>query len=137
MRQDAYLACALAERACRLGFSVLYTRSPRLLQELHVARADGSYSRVLARIAKTDLLVIDDWLLAPLKDAERRDVLEVIEDRTERGATLIAAQLPIDAWHAAIGEPMVADAILDRLIHRAHKIALKGPSRRKPTVGRD
>lgn len=126
----SYLACAFAERACRLGFSTLYARAPRLLQELHVARADGSYQRVLARLAKLDLLVIDDWLLAPLKDGERRDLLEIVEDRAERGATLIAGQLPVEAWHAAIGEPMVADAILDRLVHRAHRIALKGPSQR-------
>ncbi len=122
----SYLACALAERACRLGFTTLYMRAPRLLQDLHVARADGSYNRLLARLAKLDVLVIDDWLIAPLSDSERRDMLEVIEDRSECRSTVLAGQLPTKAWHAAIGEPMIADAILDRLIHRAHKIELKG-----------
>ncbi len=111
----SYLACAFSERACRAGYSAAYFRTPRLLQELAVARGDGSYGRFLSRLAKTDLLALDDWLLAPLKDSERRDVLEVIEDR-------IATQLPITAWHGLIG---------DRLVHRAHKITLKGPSMRE------
>jgi DNA replication protein DnaC len=97
-----------------------------------VSRGDGSYVRVLAKFAKLDLVAIDDWLLAPLTDAERRDLLEVIEDRSERASTLIASQLPPTAWHAAIGEPTVADAICDRLIHRAHKLTLKGPTMRDP-----
>jgi DNA replication protein DnaC len=129
----SYLACALAERACRLGFTALYMRAPRLLQDLHVARADGSYNRLLARLAKLDVLVVDDWLIAPLSDSERRDMLEVIEDRAECRSTVLAGQLPTKAWHAAIGEPMIADAILDRLIHRAHRIELKGSvSEREP-----
>lgn len=132
----SYLACAFSERACRSGFTAAYFRSPRLLQDLAVARGDGSYGRLLTRLAKTDLIVIDDWLLAPLKDPERRDLLEVIEDRYERKATLIATQLPVAEWHGVIGDPTLADAICDRLVHRAHRIALKGPSMRDPETRR-
>ena len=127
----SYLACALSERVCRSGYTAAYYRMPRLLQDLAVARGDGSYGRLLSRLAKTDLLALDDWLLAPLKDSERRDLLEVIEDRYERGATLIATQLPVTAWHGLIGDATLADAICDRLVHRAHKITLKGPSMRE------
>lgn len=126
----SYLGCALAEQACRRGFSALYVRAPRLVHDLAVARGDGSYGRLLTRLAKMDLLAIDDWLLAPLKDAERRDLLEVLEDRAERASTLIATQLPISAWHEAIAEPTMADALCDRLLHRAHRIELMGPSLR-------
>jgi hypothetical protein len=101
-----YLACAFAERACRKGFTAHYVRAPRLLQELAVARGDGSYGRLLVKFAKLDLLVVDDWLLSPLKDAEWRDLLEVIEDRSERGSTLLAGQLPVETWHEVIGEAM-------------------------------
>ena len=132
----SWLACAFVESACRRGFTAAYVRAPRLLHELAVSRGDGSYVRLLTKWAKLDLLAIDDWLLAPLTDAERRDLLEVIEDRSERAATLIASQLPPTAWHAAIGEPSVADAICDRLIHRAHKLALKGPTMRGPDTRR-
>ena len=124
----SYLACAFVERACRRGFSAGYLRLPRLLQQLAVARGDGSYERVLARLAKLDLLAIDDWLLAPLRDGERRDLIEVVEDRSERASTLIASQLPSKNWHAVIGDPNLADSICDRLLHNAHRIELKGPS---------
>lgn len=124
----SYLACAFVERACRRGFSASYLRLPRLLQQLAVARGDGSYERVLARLAKLDVLAIDDWLLAPLRDSERRDLIEVIEDRSERASTLIASQLPSKNWHAVIGDPNLADSICDRLLHNAHRIELKGPS---------
>jgi DNA replication protein DnaC len=127
----SYLACAFSERVCRCGYTAAYFRTPRLLQDLAVSRGDGSYGRLLARLAKTDLLALDDWLLAALKDSERRDLLEVIEDRYERGATLIATQLPVTAWHGLIGDATLADAICDRLVHRAHKITLKGPSMRE------
>ena len=129
-----FLTCSFAERACRSGFSAHYIRAPRLLQDLAIARADGSYGRLLTKLAKLDLLAIDDWLIAGLKDQERRDLLEVIEDRTERSSTLIATQLPVKGWHAAIGEPTLADAICDRLIHRAHRIELKGPSLRERRI---
>ena len=126
-----YLACSFAERACRSGFAAHYVRAPRLLQDLTIARADGSYGRLLTKLAKLDLLAIDDWLITGLKEQERRDLLEVIEDRTERASTLIATQLPVKDWHAAIGEPTLADAICDRLIHRAHRIDISGPSQRE------
>jgi len=127
----SFLACAFVERACRRGFTGYYIRAPRLVHDLAVARGDGSYARLLTRLAKLDLLAIDDWLLHPLKDAERRDLMEVVEDRAERGSTLIATQLPIKQWHAAIGDPNQADAICDRILHRAHRITLKGASLRK------
>ncbi len=127
----SFLACAFVERACRRGFTGYYVRAPRLIHELAVARGDGSYGRLLTRLAKLDLLAIDDWLLHPLKESERRDLMEVIEDRAERGSTLIASQLPVKNWHAAIGDPNQADAICDRLLHRAHRIGLKGESLRE------
>ena len=133
----SWLASAFVQSACRHGFTATYVRAPRLLHELAVSRGDGSYARGLAKLAKLHLLAIDDWLLASLTEAERRDLLEVIEDRSERVSTLIASQLPPTAWHAAIGEPSVADAICDRLIHRAHKLTLKGPTMRDPGTRRE
>ena len=127
----SYLSCAFVERACRRGYSATYVRLPRLLHELAVARGDGSYTRLLSRLARIDLLAIDDWLLAPLRDAERRDLVEVIEDRSERASTLIASQVPVKGWHAGIGDPNQADAICDRLLHNAHRIDLKGPTMRQ------
>ncbi|MFQ5745256.1 MAG: IS21-like element helper ATPase IstB [Acidobacteriota bacterium] len=127
----SFLSCAFVEAACRQGFTGTYTRMPRLLHDLAISRGDGSYSRLLARLAKLDLLAIDDWLLAPLKDSERRDLMEVIEDRSERTSTLIASQLPVKDWHGVIGDPNQADALCDRLLHRAHRIELKGPSLRQ------
>jgi DNA replication protein DnaC len=127
----SFLACAFVERACRRGFSARYVRMSRLLHEVAVGRGDGSYTRLLARLAKLDLLAIDDWLLAPLRDAERRDLVEIIEDRAEHASTLIAGQLPVKDWHGAIGDPNQADAICDRLLHNAHRIDLKGPTKRR------
>jgi len=127
----SYMACAFVERACRRGYNAGYVRMPRLLQQLAVARGDGSYARILERLARFDLLAIDDWLLAPLRDAERRDLVEVIEDRSERASTLIASQLPSKDWHASIGDPNLADGICDRLLHNAHRIQLKGPTMRR------
>jgi len=126
-----YLACALANQACRLGFMTLYARTSKLLHNLEIAKADGSYTKLLAKIAKVNLLIIDDWGLTPLTSAERRDLLEILDDRYNRGATLITSQFPINIWHDLIGEPTIADAILDRLVHAAHKITLKGDSMRK------
>jgi DNA replication protein DnaC len=128
----SYLACALAQKACRMGMSAYYVRAPRLLQDLAVSRGDGTYGRLLARLAKVELLAIDDWLLSPLKDSERRDLLEVIEERYQRASTLVAGQLSVKDWHEVIGEPTLADAICDRLIHGAHRIELNGPSMRDP-----
>lgn len=126
-----YLACALAHQACRLGFSTRYTRLSKLLHELQMAKADGSYTRLLARLAKLPLLILDDWGLNPLSAPERHDLLEVLEDRYDRSSTLVTSQFPISSWHETIGEPTLADAILDRLVHQAHKIILKGESMRK------
>ena len=127
----SYLAAALAQAACRRGFRTLYSRVPRLLQQLAIARADGTYARVLARLAKLNVLVLDDFLIAPLKDAERRDLLEILEDRYDRTSTVITSQLPTDKWHPALGDPTVADAICDRVVHNAHVVLLKGSSGRK------
>jgi DNA replication protein DnaC len=126
-----FLACALAQQACRQGFRALYRRASRLFDELALARADGSYGRLLARFARTDVLVLDDWGLAPPTDPERRDLLEVLEDRYGALSTVMTSQLPPAKWHDHLGEPTVADAICDRLLHNAHRIAFKGPSRRK------
>jgi len=126
-----FLCCALANSACRSGYASLYTRAPRLFQELAIARADGSYAKLMNKLAKTKLLVIDDLGLAPMTDPERRDLLEVIEDRQETASTIAASQLPIESWHDNIGDPTIADAILDRLIHHAHRINLKGDSMRR------
>lgn len=126
-----FLACALAHAACRLGFSARYYRVPRLLSELALAHADGSYPKRLAQLGRVEVMVLDDWGLAPLSAAEGRELLEVIDDRTQRRATVVASQLPLEHWHDVIADPSVADAILDRLLHTAHKIVLKGESMRK------
>lgn len=126
-----YLACALAQAAIRKGHRVFYRRAPRLFEELALAHADGSFPVLLKRLAKVDLLVIDDWGLAPPKDAERRDLLEILEDRYGARSTLITSQLPTSKWHDHLGDPTVADAICDRVLHGAHRLVLKGPSRRK------
>jgi DNA replication protein DnaC len=126
-----YFACALGQQACRRGYRTLYRRLPRLVEELTLARADGTYSKLLARLARAHVLIIDDWGITPMKDAARRDLLEIMEDRYGAGSTVVTSQLPISKWHDYIGEPTVADAILDRLVHSAYKCDLKGASRRK------
>ncbi len=128
-----WLACALANKACRLGYTIKYERVPRLLEDLYVAHANGTYPKVMNRLAKVDILLLDDFGLAPLSDTERRDLLEVVEDRQRRKSTILTAQLDIKHWHELIGEPTVADAILDRLVSSAHKIKLTGKSLRKKT----
>ena len=129
-----YLACALAQAACRHGLSCRYIRLTRLIEDMALARADGSYPKLMNRLQKTDLLAIDDYGLAPLNQTERRDLLEVIEDRTGRRATLVASQLPLEHWHDVIGDATFADAILDRLVHHAHRITLTGASMRRKEV---
>jgi DNA replication protein DnaC len=126
-----FVACALAQQACRHGYRARYRRATRLYDELRLARADGTYTRLLAQWAWIDVLVVDDWGLAPLRDEERRDLLEVLDDRHGLRSTIITSQLPPADWHLCIGEPTVADAICDRVPHRDVRLALKGPSRRK------
>ncbi|MBN1630448.1 MAG: IS21-like element helper ATPase IstB [Thermoleophilia bacterium] len=123
-----WLACALANATCREGYSARYARTPRLLQSLQLARADGSYDRQFNRLGRTDVLILDDWGIAPLADAERRELLEIIEERHGRRSTVVTSQLPVEKWHAFIGDNTLADSILDRLVHVAHRIKLKGPS---------
>jgi DNA replication protein DnaC len=130
-----YLACALGNSAIRQGISTFYVRMPRLASELKMARADGSYVKVLERLQRMKLLIIDDWGLNPFTDEERRDFLEIMEDRHEVRSTIIATQLPIDMWHDIIGDQTFADAICDRLVHNAHKIILTGESMRKTHSG--
>ena len=127
----SFIACALGHRGCLEGFNVLYTRAPRLFQELLVARGDGRYARLMNTMAKSHLLIIDDWGLSVLADQEQRDLLEIVEDRNGIHSTISASQLPVENWHEIIGNPTLADAILDRLIHNAYKITLKGESMRK------
>ena len=126
-----YIACALGQQACRQGYRTLYRRLPRLFQELALARADGSYPTLLARLARTDCLLIDDWGIGRVTDVQRQDLLEVMEDRDGTRSTIITSQLPRDQWHDYLGDPTIADAVLDRLVHNAYTITLKGPSRRK------
>ncbi|OTA40278.1 MAG: AAA family ATPase, partial [Symbiobacterium thermophilum] len=126
-----FIACALGNAACRHGYTVRYYRVPRLLTDLATARVDGSFRRILNTLSRTDVLILDDWGLAPISVAESRDLLEVIDDRTQARSTVIASQLPIETWHSVIGDATVADAILDRLVHGAHKLNLKGESMRK------
>jgi len=126
-----YLACAIANRACRMGYSAFYIRVPRLFQELAMAKGDGSYPKTMKKLLKANVLIIDDLGLAPMSATERRDLLEVVEDRHGLASTIVATQLPITNWHENIQDPTIADAILDRLIHNAHKINLKGESMRK------
>jgi DNA replication protein DnaC len=125
-----YVACAFAQQACRQGYRVLYRRLPRLFEELALARADGSYRTLMSRFARADVLVLDDWGLSVLKEGQRQDVLEILEDRDGLRSTIITSQLPRTEWHGALGDPTIADAILDRLVHNAHDLALTGPSQR-------
>ena len=127
----SWISCALAHSACRNGYSAAYRRLPRLLTELAIARADGRYAKLLASIAKTNVLVIDDWGVSKLSAENRRDLLEIIEDRHGLSSTIVTSQLPVENWHAVIGDPTLADAILDRLVHNAYQLNLKGESMRK------
>ena len=126
-----WLGCALGQQACRDGLPALYLRLPRFLQELPIAKGDGRYGKLLTTLAKIDVLILDDWGLAPFSEENRRDLLEIVEDRHDRRATMITSQLPVEHWHDALGDPTLADAILDRLVHNAYKIALHGESMRK------
>jgi len=127
----SYLGCAFAQKACREGFSALYLRMTKLFKDMSLAKGDGRYLKLLASIAKTDLLVLDDYGLVPLNQEQRHDLLEILEDRYNLKSTLVTSQLPVEHWHEQIGDPTLADAILDRLVHNAHKIQLEGGSMRK------
>jgi DNA replication protein DnaC len=126
-----WIACALAHKACREGYCAHYLRLPRLFQELTLAKGDGRYPKLLAQLARIDVLILDDWGLMKLIAEQRRDLLEILEDRHGARSTIVTSQLPVDHWHQVIGDPTLADAILDRIVHNAYKITLKGDSLRK------
>ena len=126
----SFIACALGNQAARDGHSVRYQRLPRLLDELAMARAEGRYARLLTRLSKVHLLIIDDWLMAKLTADQRRDLMEVTDDRHQRGSTMVATQIPLERWHDQIGDPTYGDAILDRLVHNSYRIELRGRSMR-------
>jgi DNA replication protein DnaC len=127
----SFVACALAQKACRDGYSALYIRAAALFRDLALARADGSLRAVLARFSRIDVLVIDDFCMAPLAESERRDFWEICEDRYQSRSTILTSQLPVARWHEQIGDPTAADGILDRLVHNAHRIEMRGDSMRK------
>lgn len=127
----SWIACALGHKACRDNRSVAYHRVPRLLEALALARGDGRYGRLLKALGRVQLLILDDWGLAPLTSEQRRDLLEIMDDRHGRGSTIVTSQVPVDHWHEVIGDPTIADAVLDRLVHNAHRLQLKGESLRK------
>jgi DNA replication protein DnaC len=126
-----FIACALGNQACRKGYRARYWRASRLYHACALARADGTYGRFLGQLARVDVLLLDDWALHPLQDAERRDILEILEDRSGIRSTVVTSQLPPKRWHDYVADPTLADAICDRLLHNAHRIVLQGPSRRK------
>jgi DNA replication protein DnaC len=128
----SWLACALGDKACRENLSVLYQRSYRMFASLALARGDGRYARLMRQLARVDLLILDDWGPEPLTPEQRRDLLEIVEDRYNAGSLIITSQVPVDHWYEIVGDPTLADAILDRLVHNAHRIALTGETLRKP-----
>jgi DNA replication protein DnaC len=132
----SWIACALGHKACRDNQSVIYGRLPRLFDLLALARGDGQHARLLKMLARVDLLILDDWGLAPMLPEQRRDLLEIMEDRHGRGSTVVTSQLPVEHWHEIIGDPTIADAVLDRLVHNAHRLTLKGESLRKAAAKR-
>ena len=127
-----FLACALAQQACRKGYRALYRRASRLYEEMALARADGTYPKLLSRLLRVDVLVLDDFGLASMRDADRQGLLDVLEDRHGNSSTIVTSQLPPRTWYEYLGDPTVADSICDRLLHTAHRVELKGPSRRRP-----
>jgi len=131
-----FLACALAHKACREGYTALYLRMPRLFRDLAIARGDGSYERLLKSYARTDVLVLDDWGLAQIGAQDRRDLLEILEDRYDLRSTVVTSQLPVKSWYDSIGDPTLADGILDRLVHGAYEISMEGESMRRKRANR-
>jgi DNA replication protein DnaC len=132
----SWISCALAQKACRDGFSILHKKTSELFRELAIAQVDGSLSRMLVRLAQIDVLLLDDFAMAPLKDCERRDFLEVCDDRYQRRSLILTSQMPVPHWHEQIGDPTIADSILDRILHNAYRIELKGESLRKTLGGK-
>lgn len=126
-----YLGCAFAQQAIRRRFTALYTRQPQLFRDLALARADGSLDKLYRKLARVDVLIVDDWVMTPLVESERRDILEICEDRYDTRSTILTSQIPVSEWHQQIGDPTLADSILDRLVHNAHRIELEGGSMRK------
>jgi DNA replication protein DnaC len=131
----SFVACALAQKACRDGYSVLYTRATALFRDLGIARADGSLRNLLSKLSRIDVRVIDDWAMAPLTEPERRDFWEICEDRYQRRSMILTSQMPVARWHEQIGDPTVADGILDRLVHNSHRLEMRGESMRKKHGG--
>lgn len=131
-----WLGRALAQKACRDGYTALFLKAAELFRDLAVARADGSHTKVLDRLGRVDLLIVDDWAMAPMTELERRDFLEICDARYQTRSTLLTSQLPVASWHAQIGDPTIADSILDRLVHNAHRIDLQGESLRKKRRGK-
>ena len=127
----SFVACALAQKACRDGYSALYLRAASLFRDLAMARADGSLRNVLARFSRVEVLIVDDFCMAPMSEAERRDFWEICDDRYQTRSTIVTSQLPVARWHEQIGEATAADGILDRLVHNAHRIEMRGDSMRK------
>jgi DNA replication protein DnaC len=132
----SWIACAIGEKACRDGFTAFFIRTPQLFRDLVLGRADGSLGSRLARLARIDVLIVDDWAHAPLAESERRDFLEICEDRYQTRSTILTSQLPVAKWHEQIGDPTLADSILDRLVHNAHRIEMHGESMRKERGGK-
>ena len=133
----SWIACALAHKACRDGFSALHKRSSELFRDLAVAHADGSFGRLLMKLSRIDVLLLDDFAMAPLKDSERRDFLEICDDRYQQRSMILTSQLPVAHWHEQIGDATTADSILDRIVHNAHRIEFKGESIRKKRAGQE
>lgn len=133
----SYLASALAQKACRDGYSAYYARAAALFRDLELARADGSFRSLLARLSRVDLLVIDDWAMAPMQETERRDFWEICEDRDQARSMILTSQMPVSKWHEQIGDPTVADGILDRIVHNSHRIEMRGDSMRKTRKGEE
>ena len=132
-----YLACAFAQQAIRRRFTALYARQPQLFRDLALARADGSLYKLYRKLARGDVLIVDDWVMTPLAESERRDFLEICEDRYDTRSTILTSQIPVPQWHEQIGDPTLADSILDRLVHNAHRIELQGTSMRKARAKKD
>jgi DNA replication protein DnaC len=131
-----WLARALAQKACRDGYTALFLKAAELFREFATARADGSHHKLLDRLGRVDLLVVDDWAMVPMTEIERRDFLEICDTRYQVRSTMLTSQLPVATWHAQIGDPTIADSILDRLVHNAHRIEMQGESLRKKRVGK-